>query len=255
MRTVKSEFKDVFKAPMEEEGFTYAGNTFYRHVNDVLQTFTLRKTCCTLHFRFGIFPVCIPISEFLPCGILYPVERYVEGRARPFSYPYEPKDVRGLMEQGLEVVKREAIPVFRSGIDCKSAYDTVVNAQSRMFTGDPNRMVLHDICLRWMALKNKDYEHAYVHHISMIALNLGLIRHETILADLLQPEVRERLETITENDSSRLIELKTVLHHIMQKDDDFFQALIDRNTQITLSFLEKVRKSPCKYGKGDCILF
>lgn len=255
MDIAKKEFKSLFKEPLEAEGFTYAGNTFYRHVNDVLQTLTLRKTFCTFEFRFGIFPICIPISGFLPCGILYPIAYYEGDQPRPFSYSYDQSNIHELMEQGLSVIVREIIPVFQSGTDCKTAYEAVVDAQRRMFSGTPDGMILHDISLEWMALKNRNYEQAHIHHLSRIAQQLGLIRHETKLADILKPEVQEVLEKVSENDPPHLIETKKFLHRIIQKDSKYFQELMERNTQVTLDFLQKVKKSPGKYGKGDYLLF
>lgn len=252
MDVAKKEFKALFKAPMEAKGFTYAGNTFYRHINDVLQTLTLCKTSCTFSFRFGIFPICIPISDFFPCGILYPIAYYEGKRPRIFSHPYDRENIHDLMEQGLNVVLREAIPVFQRGADSKSAYSTVVQAQEKMFAGG---MLLHDTCLKWMALKNGEYKQAYIHQLSLIAQNLGLIRRGTKLDDLLVPEIRKQLEEIAEDDPSHLIEKKQFLHRIIQQDDEYFQELIERNTQVTLDFLQKAKKSPCKYGKGDCLLF
>ena len=69
------------------------------------------------------------------------------------------------------------------------------------------------------------------------------------------PEVRKQIEEITEDDPSDLSRSKYMLDRIAQKDDKFFQELIERNTQVTLDFLQKVKKSPCKYGKGDYLLF
>lgn len=241
MDIAKKEFKALFKSPMEAEGFTYAGNTFFRHINDVLQTLTLRKTFCTLEFRFGIFPICIPISGFLPCGI-----------HRVFGGPYEKQTIHEVMEQAFSVVLREIVPVFQKGADSKSAYSAIMDFRKKVYPPDA---ASHDLCLKWMALKNRDYASAYIQQYCTIALQLGLIRYGTTLSDIMVPEVRKQIEEITEDDPSDLSRSKYMLDRIAQKDDKFFQELIERNTQVTLDFLQKVKKSPCKYGKGDYLLF
>ena len=255
MDIAKKEFKALLRKPMESVGFTYAGNTFYRHINDVLQTMTLRKTFCTLELHFGIFPICIPISGYLPCGILYQIAYYEGTHPRPFSHCYDQENIHIIMEQGLDVVFREVIPVFQAGTDSKSAYTTVVEAQKRMFCGTPDGVFWQDASLKWMALKNGNYEQAYIHQIAHIARGMRLIYADTKITDLLEPKLRKKLETILAEDPAWLVERKEFLHRIIQHDDAYFQELIEKNERTTLEFLQQARRSPCKYGKGDHLLF
>ena len=262
MDFAKKEFKAVFKEPMEALGFTYAGNCFYRQINDVLQTLTLSATKWNFSFQHLITPLCIPLSRVLPSGHLGPTEKekrdplfgklppsFVRRDIAPIPFvrKYNKKNIRARMYEGFECVVNESVPFFEKGTNTKSAYDAVIADQRKICRFDAG-YILHDNTLKWMALVNRDYDCAYMHQAAMICQNMGLFSPNITEKVILSPAIRKQWETYSDNDPPHLKESRDFLWRIINKDDAYFAKLIEERTKITLNFLAKVDKSPCKYG-------
>lgn len=252
MDTLKHEFKAVFKTPMEAEGFTYAGNCFYRHINDIIQILTLNRVYDVgFYFAFTIVPVCLPITRIFPSGFLKPIEYYYTKPPQHFHRPFDPdwssEKIRKFMESGLEVVFREVIPLFHRGIDSRHAYPEIMEYHKKLFS-PCGKTVPNSIVLMWLALQAENYELAYNHLAAIIAQNMGFCPLDE--QELLLPHRRKAWETVTAEDDSLLIKMRSDLVRISVHDKSYFDPIIAKNTKLTLEFLEKARKSPCKYGSS-----
>lgn len=249
MDIVKREFKSVFKDAMQEIGFTYAGYTFYRHINDVLQTLTLRSYRGFMTIHYGIFPLCLPITDALPCSFYMIVDRDKDGQPKPFTCVYDTKNAQEIqkgIKRGFKAFWQDTASIFQSGTDTTTACTAMIESRQKL----GGSVLLHDISLKWMYLQNGNYDEAYFYQAALIALNMNLIRNSTTKDDFSAPEMRKQVETFRDDDSPYLTEQRRLLHRIIQRDDAYFQELIEKNTQITLEFLHRVKKSPCKYGSG-----
>ena len=154
------------------------------------------------------------------------------------------------MEEGLECVMADSVPMFEKGIDTQSAYRAVIAAQQKILPGIKSGYILHDSALKWMALKNKEYERAYIHQAALICQNMGYIEDNTGEEDILKPEMKKKWETYLVDDPPYLKANRDLLYRIIDRDDAYFDKLIEERTKTTLEFLSKVDKSPCKYGSG-----
>ena len=193
MSGIKTEFKRIYGETMKNLGFKYANGVFYRTINDVVQVLQLKITRYDVYIHYGIFPLCRPIY----------FDSWPQNPQCHFSWYREirdgvKRDVKELMEATFKTVSKKVIPAFETGIDTKSAYEINRHQWNSIF---------HNQDLTWMALKNRDYENAYLHLSAIFAQNIGLVRANTNLPELAAShEVREKFENWTETEEAALRE-------------------------------------------------
>ena len=256
---------------MKNLGFKYANGIFYRAINDVVQILELETTRYDVHIHYGIFPLCCPMYfDIWPRDFRCHFHWYTEIRDGV------KRDAGELMSATHKTISKKVLPFFEIGVDSKSAY-----AIRRYHW----KSIFHDTDMMWLALKNRDYENAYLHLAALFAQHLGLIRADTDTATLAaSPEVREKFENWTAREDSVLREqvqaevdrsfssrrkeerdawfsvyynsakfreqqrqeMRDTLDHIDQRDDEYFHARIEENEGAFLEFIRKVEKNPRK---------
>ena len=271
MSSIKQLCKRTYGETMTSLGFKYANSVFYRTVNDVVQILELETTRYDIYIHYGIFPLCRPI--------------YFDSWPRDprcyFSWYREirdgvKRDVEELMSATYKTISKKVLPAFEIGIDSKSAYEI------RRYQWDS---IFHDQDLTWLALKNHDYENAYLHLAAIVATYFGLIRVDTDIPKVAaSAELREKIENWAETEESVLREearehverfyskcraerkknefnnylvckkgreetlrgLCNMLDRIDQRDDEYFQERIAENERLFREFLERVEENPRK---------
>jgi len=126
------DFMKLYQAQCRERfghlGFKKLGNTHWRVVNDVLQTFYLHRAraggSCML--QFGITPLCYGSinRDSFKYGTSSMLQPHAFSDCTVWQWFYDPKSeesIRSCIESLMEFMLSYLVPYFERGIDCASA--------------------------------------------------------------------------------------------------------------------------------------
>ncbi|MBQ3526988.1 MAG: hypothetical protein IJA52_00320 [Clostridia bacterium] len=250
-------FKRICREKYSEYGFVNHNQTFARITNDVLQTFTLKRLSCGFEctVEFAIVPLCI--------GIKYPDLGTLElhqmlSEYSEFRYDkHSDKSVENCLVKIFEAIDTYLIPMFHKAVDCKSAFDCLIEVkhlceENRLMhlqrkgienCAEPfNKRILYDHNCYYMALKNSNYDYVKKYL-------------ETVLSDK-KEYVFQRLKEIGEKDalSSTDNSIKNVLLVIKRYEElleklnsgnyGYFDEMIYENERSSLTALEAYKMYP-----------
>ena len=126
-------YKAQFKESLIPLGFRLSKNTFFKVVNDVIQTIMLTKDRYDCSIGFDIMPLSLGISHLDVDG--NNISQFREGLLKGWDWKFEPMElyyekghivfndgsVEDIVKNMLSIVESKVLPIFERAINCKSA--------------------------------------------------------------------------------------------------------------------------------------
>ena len=227
--SVSKKYKQLFKEVLAPYGFKLYKKTFYRAINDVVQTVMLCKTSTNFTVDFNIAPLCLPVRDLYCEG--YDISILKEGRG---SWDCWPEIEENAFEEIIALFKQHVIPIFEHGVDAASAYDELLRLEKKIYAGVPGGVINH-YAFYLMCVRAHDYERAQQHFKEIIKRWDEAFQHW--LAE------REKSITNAESDlrfdefMSRYEQHKETAQRLSIPDADYFQRLVEKNEAISLENL------------------
>lgn len=236
------------KSRYAPEGFVRTRQTWSRIVNDVLQTFTLKRFCrgCISTIEFGVFPLCNDVL-FVDMG-LYSLERFVPALyGRESGWLYDKNSAESVcrsIDAMLHTVDAYLMPLFRRANSSSTALPALIGLdklfeQKRLsLIGEPIPIncgeELSLMCSEkyYLALKAGDYAFAkkYLHfHIALNERNL-----ETLSPTAYQA-AQQKARYI-----AKLSELNKHRAMLAQGNYEYFSGLLKSNEMRNLENMYKL---------------
>ena len=150
MTSILKEYKMKFRELLNPYGFRSSQKTFYRVINDVLQTLMLRTKGINCSVDFNILPLSLGITDLYCEG--YSISILREGRIKNWDWTFEPSLVYHQNEEGVFepivfndgtienivedmtiIVKNKVIPIFERGIDCRTALEELEGFEEAVY--------------------------------------------------------------------------------------------------------------------------
>ena len=142
MGTITTVYKSKFKEVLNPYGFKLYRSTFYRVINDVVQTIMLKKTHYNCSIHFTILPLVLEISDLYCEGHDIYELRNGKMRKRPWEFvpsklgaknaegeqeeiSFNEGSIESIVDSMLSIVVSHVIPLFEKGVDCKSAIEEI----------------------------------------------------------------------------------------------------------------------------------
>ena len=230
--SVSKKYKQLFKEVLAPYGFKLYKKTFYRQINDVVQTVMLNKTSTNFTVEFKILPLCLPIEDLYCEG--YDISILRKGG----WWDCWPEIEKNAFEEIMALFKQNVMPIFEHGENVASAYDELLKLEKKIYTGVPGG-VIHHYSLYLMSVCVHDYERAQQHFEEIIQRWDEAFQH--ILAE------REKSNTNAESDLQfdkfmlEYQERKEIAQRLSIPDVDYFQRLVEKNEAISLECLAHPR--------------
>ena len=180
MSNLTSKFKSLFKKTLFPLGFKLYKNTFYRVVNDVIQTLMLVRTDSSCTVEFDITPLALGIED-LNFESFYSISRSREGNMKGWDWQFvasslHKQNVKGdyetivfndgsidnIVENMLKVTISHIIPIFEKGIDCKSALDVLRNYELITYGKELYKAKTYGVYLTYIKIGNYDKAISYL---------------------------------------------------------------------------------------------
>ena len=184
MSSLTNQYKAVFREELFPHGFRLYKKTFYRVINDVVQTLMLHRTETDCTVDFAIYPLCLSINDLHCEG--YNISQLREGKMKGWDWNFIPSSlyhqnkegtyetiifndgsVDDIVENMLSIVVAHVIPIFEKGVDCKSALDELKNYEVRVYGKE--LFTVNSSASYWMYIKIGDYEKAILYLRERIA--------------------------------------------------------------------------------------
>lgn len=136
MKSVSRIFTDICNHKYAQLGFIQKRTTFIRIKGDIVQSFSLKKSCyvpsCTI--EFGVCPLCHHLPIYFDGGP-FDLEHFVV-RAHPLEtvWMYDPKDetsIYACLEDMIASFDACVIPLFEQSIDCSTTLRALALLEER----------------------------------------------------------------------------------------------------------------------------
>jgi len=228
--SLSTQYKALFCKELYPYGFRLYKKTFFRVINDVVQTLMLCKTNTDFSIEFDIDPLSLPIED-LYCESLYNIATF---RNRGW-WACWPEVEENAFEDILFLFRTHVKPIFERGIDSKSAYDELIRLEKSIFTGVPGG-IIDDYKFARLCIQAQDYEKAY-QHLSVIVKTWDeayphmLAEHKKRGADA-GPDLAFNKFMLEYE------ELKEDLRRLSIPDAEYFKKLVAQNQAISIENLK-----------------
>ena len=187
MNTVTNVFKIKFKKVLFHSGFKLHRNTFYRAVNDIVQTVMLIEKRPIYSVGFSVMPLFWGFSDLSNEG--YSIHELRSGKMKrhweyhpssPFQYNddeeyvlinSEDKYIEEMIDNMLNIVITHVIPFFERAYDCKSALEMIKEYETSIYGHDI--AVKNEAAQYWWHIKLGLYERA-LEHLQVVKRNRQL---------------------------------------------------------------------------------
>lgn len=233
MNTLSDKYKALFREELRPSGFLLFKKTFYRVINDVIQTLMLRRTETSFTVDFDIMPLCLPIEDLYCEGY----DLTILGK-RGWWQCYGGVEESAFAEMR-SLFRQYVLPIFKRGINSKTAHDELVQLEKMIYTGVPGGIISH-YSLGLMCIQFEDYEKAF-QYMSAVMKNWD----EAFQSKLAE---REKKGTSAEPDLSfdefaiKYQKRKRDLQKLSVPDIEFFQNYVAHNQAISLEYLRHPNK-------------
>jgi len=159
--TLSSRFKAVFSEELKHHGFLLYKKTFYRIINDVVQTLMLNKTSTNFTLEFSILPLCLPIQDLFREG--YDIS--VQGKRGWWDCLGEINE--DIFSEAMFLFSQNVMPIFTRGIHSESAYSELINYEKMVYSEMPEGVYLRGYSFVMMCISYGNYKMAH-NHLSVI---------------------------------------------------------------------------------------
>ena len=250
---IEKTYKERFKELLKPIGFKISRKTFFRLINDVIQTIMLVKTRYNCTIGFDITPLSLGITHLDIDGNSISVFR--EKPFQRWDWKFEPAEIysseghiifndgseEDIVNCMLSIVKTKVLPIFDRAIDSKSAlyelekhemgiYGQVLPSSSRstyltyLKLGDYKKA--HEFLSRQIAITEK----SIAANIKSRERNDGIIKYD------------ETVEEYQEAAQRRLREKSKELEKLTIPDISYFQKVVSDGERTSLEFLNNLNK-------------
>jgi len=234
MNSLSKQYKDVFGKELLPFGFRLYKKTFYRVINDVVQTIMLRKTDTNFTLDFSILPLSLPVNDLYCEG--YDIA--IIGKRR-WWWDCWGEIGEDTFAEILTRFRQHVIPLFERGINSATAYDVIVNIEKMIYNGLPNEVYLASYPLFLMSVKVNDYEKALRHLSAIMRKREEAYQH--FLAER-KKEITPVMNLAFERFMVEYRQLQEMMEMVSTKNVMYFQQLIATNESISLEYLKDPRK-------------
>ena len=252
MRALVSQYKSLFRIELEKYGFTNHKKTFYRVVNDVIQTLMLKNTRFDCTIEFNILPLSLLIDNLYCEGYSIAMLREQEMRGR--SWRYHPSllyDI-GLKEKHRElhfndgtkedivqnmmlIVLERVIPIFERVDNCVSALQECVKFEEAVYG---KVIFIPNNSTYFTHLKTENYDEASLYIAALIKGSEMAIAEN--IADFERHGKFEQRDSYKAKKEQEVEKLKEELHRLLIPDADFFRKLVAENETKSLEYLQSL---------------
>lgn len=253
---IEKVYKEKFKELLTPMGFKISRKTFFKVVNDVVQTICLVKNRYDCSIGFDILPLSIGLTHLDIDG--YSISMYREGVLKGWDWKFEPSEmytngkhivfndgsIEDIVDSMLSIVKAKVIPIFSRAIDCKSAL-TELEKHEREVYGEIQFTKVSQ-CTYLTYIKLKEYKNAYEFLARQITSEEEVIAHNVMY--------RKKFAEIIKNDETpeeyqnaaqvRLQEKRDELIKLSIPDAEYFQKMIADGERTSLELLKPKNRKP-----------
>ena len=247
---IEKVYKERFKELLTPMGFKISRKTFFKVVNDVVQTICLVKNRYECSIGFDIVPLSLGLTHLDIDG--YSISMYREGVLKGWDWRFEPSEmytngkhivfndgsIDDIVDSMLSVVKSRVIPIFSRAIDCQSALTELEKHEREVYGEVLFTSVRNSAYLTY--LKRSEYENAYaflarkiasaeesiVNNVMYRKKNAGIIRYD------------ETIEEYQQAAQEKLQEAKDELRKLSMPDVEYFRKMINDGENKSLEFLK-----------------
>ena len=228
-------------------GFRRKKNTFVRVINDVMQSFTLKKYKFGQMYtiEFGVIPLCIKIEHF-DLGSYNLRSFEVDATLGDWKHDnssYESIDQ--CIDELISNIKNHLIPFFNLAVCSKTALPQIIlieelfnknrieflkmhNIQNKRKTSETYNVL--DRVKFYMAIKNGDYCFALKNRQELLANNIKSYQSSQNYLFMTQGKLKER--------KVRIEKIKFEIEQLENNNQKYFQEQIDDNEKKSKKFLK-----------------
>lgn len=219
-------YKDECKKHCSQFGFKSYKNSFYRVINDVKQTFELRrfKYGCRCTVEFGIVPLCYKINSKND-GVGYELGLLDDSKR---IWEFNPADAASITQSAFNLAActiNWLIPFFEKGQTSSDAYTVICQLEKKAF----GSIHLNDYVKYCMALKIGRYDAALL-HLKSIEAQWEKAYNDRVINGYLTDEYAERKKKEFE-------ELRREIRYLSKQDICYIDRFINDNEAHTLKIL------------------
>ena len=246
-------YKERFKELLKPIGFRISRKTFFRLINDVIQTIMLVKTRYNCTIGFDIIPLSLGITHLDIDG--YNISVFREKPLQRWDWRFEPGEIysshghiifndgseEDIVDSMLSIVKTNVLPIFDSAINCDSALNELEKHELEIYG---QVIASSRLSIYLTHLKQGNYHKAYEFLSRQIS-----ITENSIAANI---KTRERNAGIIKYDETieeyqvaaqqRQQEKRDELEKLTIPDIDYFQKIVSDGERASLEFLNKLNK-------------
>jgi len=194
MSSVSKNYLLKFQEALNPYGFRAYGNTFYKEVNDVLQSVMIKETRFGCSVVFNITPLAWVIEDLHIDG--YNISELRNGKMKGWDWEFRPsshssKNANGehdtiILSDGskndiatkmLSIVISFVIPFFERAVDSASALDALERYEALISYTD-SFCALNKYSKYWMYLKVQDYKKAIQYLKEVIEQNKAALNYK-----------------------------------------------------------------------------
>jgi len=239
MNSLSSHYKNVFGKELVPLGFHLYKKTFYRVINDVVQTIMLRKTETNFTLDFDVIPLCLPVDD------LYCEGFDLANIGKRWWWDCYGEIGEDIFAEPLAFFRQYAFPVFERSIDSSTAYDELVNFKNTYYASIVNDEVrVASYYLFLMSVKVNDYEKAH-RHLSAIMRKWDEA-YQYKLAER-EKEVTPAMNLAFERFMVQYRQRQEMMEMVSARNATYFRQLIATNENISLEYLRNPRKRSRPY--------
>lgn len=225
--SLSNHYKAVFREYLFPYGFRLYKKTFYRVINDVMQTLMLSKTSTNFTLVFNVLPLSLPIDNLYCEG--YSISTFRKGGWWDCGDGAETKafdDISSLFKQYV-------LPIFENGIDAESAYHELVKHEKMVFSSVPGGVIMNNYHFVCLCIQAQDYEQAFQHMAAIIKQNIGGVDFEKFIVEWLKGK-----DLSIEKFLPRIQERIKLMQKLALPDVEYLQNFVIQNKAKSLEFLK-----------------
>ena len=228
------QYKALFREELYPRGFSLHKKTFYRVINDVVQTLMLCKTATNFTIGFSITPLCLPIKD------LYCEGYDISALGKRTWWDCWNGVEESVFEEILSLFRQYVLPFFEHGVDAKTAYHELVQLEKMIYTDIPSGVIMHNYKFVCLCMKSGDFEKARHHMAAIVKQNEN--GHDNTVKEYEKMGNLEARDRYLEQYVPKIRRLKEELYKISVPDVKYIQELVAQNEAVSLEYLRHPNK-------------
>lgn len=228
MKPMKRMFHEAVQRVLTPDMFHYYNGSFYRVSHDVLQLLCLFQYQGTYEFSFDIQPLSLGIDELYTRG--YGLSFHRQQRSLWWT---RQELISTNFQELIMIIEKITLPIFRLGIDAKTAYQELTAYEKTIYTGIPGGIIMNSGTFVLLCIQANDYDQAEKHMAAIVAQNRPGIEKK-----LERNRIEKRFDEEWEEElRNRLRNLEERLQKIQTRDTVYWERILEDGTAQSLEFL------------------